>query len=79
MKKILILGANGATAREIIPCLLEQEDIRLTLFLLRAARMQGFKSERVEIVEGDAKRWRPASHRHQRGRDLWRIARAMQR
>jgi nucleoside-diphosphate-sugar epimerase len=56
MKNILILGANGASAREIIPRLLEQDDVRLTLFVRRAARVQSFKSDRVDVFEGDATR-----------------------
>lgn len=54
MKNILILGANGGTARQIIPRLLEQNDVKLTLFLRRAARVQGFKSDQVDVFEGDA-------------------------
>jgi uncharacterized protein YbjT (DUF2867 family) len=55
MKNVLILGANGGTAREIIPRLLEQDDVKLTLFLRDAGRMQGYRSDRVDVVEGDAR------------------------
>lgn len=55
MKNVILIGANGYTSREIIPRLLEQEDVRLTLFLRRANRLQDFKSNRVNIVDGDAK------------------------
>jgi uncharacterized protein YbjT (DUF2867 family) len=54
MKNVILIGANGSTAREIIPRLLEQEEVRLTLFLRRANRLQDFKSSRVNILDGDA-------------------------
>lgn len=54
MKHIVLLGANGHTAREIIPRLLEQDDVVLTLFLRRVERMKDLEGERVRIVEGDA-------------------------
>lgn len=55
MKNVILIGANGHTSREIIPRLQEQQDVRLTLFLRRANRMQSRKSDRVDIVEGDAR------------------------
>ena len=56
MKNVLLIGANGDTSREIIPRLLEQQDVKLTLFLRRASRMENMRSERVDLVEGDATR-----------------------
>ncbi len=54
MKNVVILGANGHTSREIIPRLLEQEDVKLTLFLRRADRLKNINSDRVRVIEGDA-------------------------
>ncbi|WP_237561398.1 SDR family oxidoreductase [Frateuria defendens] len=54
MKNVILIGANGRTSREIIPRLLEQDDVRLTLFLRRASRLQFLQSDRVRLVEGDA-------------------------
>lgn len=56
MKKVILLGANGHTAREIIPRLLEQVDVELTLFARSAKRLNGFTGKRVHRVDGDARR-----------------------
>ena len=56
MKNVILIGANGSTSREIIPRLLEQDDLKLTLLLRRASRAQNMKSDRVNVVEGDATR-----------------------
>lgn len=56
MKNVLLIGANGSTSKEIIPRLLEQDDVKLTLFLRRASRLQTVESDRVDVVEGDANR-----------------------
>lgn len=55
MKKVIVLGANGRTAREIVPRLLEQGDVELRLFARHAERLHDFKSPRVQVVEGDAR------------------------
>lgn len=54
MKNVILIGANGSTSSEIIPRLLEQDDVKLTLFLRRASRLQNMQSDRVNVVEGDA-------------------------
>ncbi|NIF30434.1 NAD(P)H-binding protein [Pantoea sp. Tr-811] len=54
MKNVILIGANGHTAQEIIPRLLAQKDVKLTLFLRRASRMQEMQSDRVAVLEGDA-------------------------
>lgn len=54
LKQVLIIGANGRTAQEIIPRVLEQNDVHLTLFLRQASRLESMKSKRVDVVEGDA-------------------------
>lgn len=56
MKNVILIGANGSTSQEIIPRLLEQDDVKLTLFLRHASRMQDMQSDRVNVVEGDAAR-----------------------
>ena len=53
MKKILILGANGATAREIIQRLLKQDDVKLTLFLRHKNRIDDLRGDRADVFEGD--------------------------
>jgi len=55
MKRVLLLGANGHTAREIIARLLKQDDVALTLFARNARHLSSFKGERVHVVEGDAR------------------------
>ena len=56
MKNVVLLGANGHTSREIIPRLLEQDDVRLTLFLRHAERLKRLEDGRIRIVEGDARK-----------------------
>lgn len=54
MKNVILIGANGSTSKEIISRVQEQDDVKLTLFLRRASRMQDMQSDRVNVVEGDA-------------------------
>lgn len=53
-KKVLIIGANGRTSAEIIPRLLEINNVKLKLFLRQSQRLDNLKSDRVELFEGDA-------------------------
>ncbi len=53
MKDVLILGANGTLARNTTRFFLAQTDVRLTLYLRRAKRLQNPNPARVTIVEGD--------------------------
>ncbi|OOH88601.1 NAD-dependent dehydratase [Pasteurellaceae bacterium 15-036681] len=53
MKNILILGATGSLATQIIPILLTETDSNLTLFAHNPSRLAQFNSERVQIVQGD--------------------------
>jgi uncharacterized protein YbjT (DUF2867 family) len=55
MKSVILIGANGHTSREIIPRLLGQKDVKLTLFSRHANRLQSSRSGHVYIVDGDAK------------------------
>jgi uncharacterized protein YbjT (DUF2867 family) len=53
MTKVLVLGANGQLARNTIPSLLRDPEVRLTLYLRRAHRIKNPDPGRVTIVEGD--------------------------
>jgi uncharacterized protein YbjT (DUF2867 family) len=53
MTRVLILGAAGQLARNTIPVFLKHTDVRLTLYLRRAQRLQTLVSERTAVVEGD--------------------------
>lgn len=53
MKNILILGASGSLAKQVIPVLLHHPEHHLTLFVRRADSVRQFAGERVQIVEGD--------------------------
>lgn len=55
MKHVIIIGANGCSAREIIPRLQEQKDVKLTLFLRQAERVQDIATQDMTVVEGDAR------------------------
>jgi uncharacterized protein YbjT (DUF2867 family) len=50
MNNVLILGANGQLARNTIPFLLQKDDVRLTLYLRRAARLKNPDPSRVTVV-----------------------------
>lgn len=68
-KNVILLGTNGHTSQEIIPRLLEQDDVRPTRFLRRTERLQRLKSDRVQVAEGDARK--PESLRRTlRGQDI---------
>lgn len=53
MPNILILGANGGLSRHTTPFFLKQDDVQLTLYLRRAARLPNPDPDRVTIIEGD--------------------------
>lgn len=44
MKNVLLVGANGRTAREIMTRLLEQDDVRFFLFLRTQAACSVFEA-----------------------------------
>lgn len=52
MKKVLLLGANGAIAQHVIAFLQHKENIELTLFARNAEQLEEFKSS-TKIVKGD--------------------------
>ena len=53
MKNILILGANGGLAQTVIPVLLENSKLTLTLASRNIRRLQTFANERVNVVQAD--------------------------
>ena len=54
MTNVLILGAHGQIARVATRLFLEKPDVRLTLYIRNARRLQGLAgNERVRVVEGD--------------------------
>ncbi len=55
MKKVILLGANGRSARLIMARLLEQDDVELTLFARSVRRLHDFEDQRIHVVEGDAR------------------------
>lgn len=54
MKKVLLIGASGHTSREIIPRLIKQDDVILTLFSRKTVRLNNYNNERIRIIDGDA-------------------------
>ena len=53
MSNILILGANGRTARYAIDLFLQKTDAKLTLYLRNSSRLKSVNSNRAQVVEGD--------------------------
>lgn len=54
MKNVIIIGANGRTAREIIRRVAEQPDVALTLFLRSPERIADIATDAMRLVDGDA-------------------------
>ena len=69
MTKVLILGANGQLARHTTPCLLQHDDVHLTLYLRQAHRLHNPDARRVTIIEGDVLD-SGALHKAMRGQDV---------
>ena len=55
MKNVIILGANGRTARETIPRLADQDDVSLTLSLRRPDRLRDIARADMTLIDGDAR------------------------
>lgn len=53
MKKVLILGASGSLANVVIPVLLEDLEMELTLFSRHVNQLENFENTRVKIIQGD--------------------------
>src|SRR5690242_2261978 len=54
MKNVIIIGANGRSARQIITRLTGEADVTLTLFARRPDRVADIAGERSVLVDGDA-------------------------
>nr|WP_239374581.1 NAD(P)H-binding protein [Snodgrassella gandavensis] len=54
MKNILILGASGSLPKVVIPVLLQNPEIKLTLFARHTHELMPLADNRVTIVQGDA-------------------------
>lgn len=54
MTNVLIIGANGKIARIAERFMIADENVQVTLFLRRAARLDGLKDQVKAIIEGDA-------------------------
>ncbi|HJF68483.1 SDR family oxidoreductase [Staphylococcus kloosii] len=54
MRRVLILGANGAVAKAAINSFLENTNYTLRLFLRDANRLPDYASDRIRVREGDA-------------------------
>lgn len=55
MKKVIIIGASGSLASDVIEELKKQNDVELTLFARSKNRISN--KENVEIIEGDAENY----------------------
>lgn len=55
MKKVIVIGANGLTAQQVISRLIKQPDVQLSLFVRQASRLHTVQDDkRINIFEGDA-------------------------
>jgi uncharacterized protein YbjT (DUF2867 family) len=54
MTRILVIGANGQLARHTTAFLLRQTQVRLTLYLRNAKRLENPEPSRIDIIEGAA-------------------------
>ncbi|RZK99395.1 MAG: NAD-dependent dehydratase, partial [Hymenobacter sp.] len=52
MKKVLVLGAGGTIARQVIDLLAKEADVALTLFARSASRLRSPPAN-ARVVEGD--------------------------
>lgn len=53
MKNVIILGASGTIAKNVIDILVKKDDINLTLFLRKKNRLKNKDVTKCHIVEGD--------------------------
>jgi uncharacterized protein YbjT (DUF2867 family) len=53
MKNVIILGAGGNIAKQVVDILVKKDDINLTLFLRHRSRLRNKDVSRCRIVEGD--------------------------
>ncbi|HEV7395777.1 MAG TPA: NAD(P)H-binding protein [Pyrinomonadaceae bacterium] len=53
MNNIIILGASGNIAKDVIDILVKKDDINLTLFLRNKSRLRNNDISKCRIIEGD--------------------------
>jgi uncharacterized protein YbjT (DUF2867 family) len=53
MKNVLVLGASGNIARQVIDILSKEDDLQLTLFMRSARRLRNGNAPNARVVEGD--------------------------
>jgi uncharacterized protein YbjT (DUF2867 family) len=53
MRNVIILGASGNIAKQVIDILVKEDDIRLTLFLRNAGRLRNNDVSKCRIIEGN--------------------------
>jgi len=53
MKNVIILGASGTIAQQVIDLLVKKDDINLTLFLRNKNSMRNKDISKCRIIEGD--------------------------
>lgn len=59
MQKVLILGANGATARIVINRLLKETDDKLSLYLRNTERLREYlNNDRVILIDGNVQNFK---------------------
>lgn len=55
MKKVIVIGANGLTAQQVISRLKKQSNVQLSLFVRQASKLHiVHDNEQINIFEGDA-------------------------
>lgn len=53
MKNVIILGASGTIAKQVIEILVKKEDINLTLFLRNKSKLRNLDVSGCRIAEGN--------------------------
>jgi uncharacterized protein YbjT (DUF2867 family) len=53
LNNVLVLGANGSIARQVIEIFLNETDAKLTLYLRNARRVKNADPARTQVIEGD--------------------------
>ncbi len=55
MKKVIVIGANGVTAQQVISRLIKQPNVQLSLFVRQASKLHIVHDDKqINILEGDA-------------------------
>ena len=55
MKKVIVIGANGLTAQQVISRLIKQPNVQLSLFVRQASKLHIVHDDKqINIFEGDA-------------------------